>query len=141
MGIEVAKATLDCCLLLATVSYQRRAKAVSNSRTGMAERFAWCAQHNAAPSELQALLEGPGVYHEQAALAVFDAGVTVAIVNPAQVKDVGHSLGIRTTTDGVDSFVLARYGASHKPRAWTPPAPEARTLPAWLSRREASAQD
>ncbi|MDD5411488.1 MAG: transposase [Methylobacter sp.] len=80
------------------------------------------------------------MYHEQAALALADAGVTVSIVNPAPVKDFGGSLGVRTKTDGVDSLVLARYGALLNPRAWTPPPQEARTLQALLSRREAIAQ-
>ena len=86
-------------------------------------------------------MEGTGVYHEQAALALADAGVTVSIVNPAQVKDFGRGLAVRTKTDGVDSFVLARYGALVKPAAWTPPAPEARMLQALLARRDAIAQD
>ena len=65
----------------------------------------------------------------------------VSIINPAQVKDFGHSLAVRTKTDGVDSFVLARYGALLKPAAWIPPAPEARMLQALLARRDAIAQD
>ena len=90
---------------------------------------------------MHAILEGTGVYHEQAALALVDAGVTVSIVNPAQVKDFGRSLGVRTKTDGIDSRVLARYGALLNPRPWQPPAKEARALQALLSRREAIAQD
>jgi transposase len=86
-------------------------------------------------------MEGTGVYHEQAALALADARVTVSIINPAQVKDFGRGLAVRTKTDAVDSFVLARYGALLKPAAWTPPAPEARVLQALLARREAIAQD
>jgi transposase len=141
IGIDVSKAKLDCSLLLDAASTKRRAKSVANSRTGVAELLAWCTKHNADPSELHAILEGTGVYHEQAALALTDAGVTVSIVNPAQVKDFGRSLGVRTKTDGVDSLVLARYGALLNPRAWTPPAQEARILQALLSRREAIAQD
>jgi transposase len=91
--------------------------------------------------ELHAILEGTGVYHELAALALTDAGATVSIVNPAQVKDFGRSLGVRTKTDGVDSLVLARFGAMLRPKPWTPPAQEARVLQALLSRREAIAQD
>jgi transposase len=86
-------------------------------------------------------MEGTGVYHEQAALALADAGVMLSIVNPAQVKDFGRGLAVRTKTDGMDSFVLARYGALLKPAAWNPPAPEARLLQALLARREAIAQD
>jgi transposase len=141
MGIDVSKAKLDCSLLLDVASGKRRAKTVANSRTGVSELLAGCAKQHAPSHELHAILEGTGVYHEQAALALADAGVTVSIVNPAQVKDFGRSLGVRTKTDGVDSLVLARYGALLKPRPWTPPAQEARVLQALLSRREAIAQD
>jgi transposase len=141
MGIDVSKAKLDCSLLLDVASGKRRAKTVANSRTGVSELLTWCAKQHAPSHELHAILEGTGVYHEQAALALADAGVTVSIVNPAQVKDFGRSLGVRTKTDGVDSLVLARYGALLKPRPWTPPAQEARILQALLSRREAIAQD
>jgi transposase len=141
IGIDVSKAKLDCSLLLDVSSGKRRAKTVANSRTGVSELLAWCEKQHASNHELHAILEGTGVYHEQAALALADAGVTVSIVNPAQVKDFGRSLGVRTKTDGVDSWVLARYGALLKPRPWTPPAQEARVLQALLSRREAIAQD
>jgi transposase len=141
IGIDVSKAKLDCSLLLDVASGKRRAKTVANSKAGVSELLAWCVKQHASPYELHAILEGTGVYHEPAALALADAGVTVSIVNPAQVKDFGRSLGVRTKTDGVDSRVLARYGALLKPRPWTPPAQEARILQALLSRREAIAQD
>ena len=141
IGIDVSKAKLDCSLLLDVTSSKRRAKSVANSKTGVSELLTWCAKQNTSPQELHAILEGTGVYHEQAALALADAGVTVSIVNPAQVKDFGRSLGVRTKTDGIDSLVLARYGALLNPRPWTPPAQEARVLQALLSRREAIAQD
>jgi transposase len=141
IGIDVSKAKLDCSLLLDVASSKRRAKTVANSKFGVSELLTWCAKHHAPSHELHAILEGTGVYHELAALALVDAGVTVSIVNPAQVKDFGRSLGVRTKTDGVDSRVLARYGALLNPRPWTPPAQEARVLQALLSRREAIAQD
>ena len=141
IGIDVSKAKLDCSLLLDVASAKRRAKSVANSKAGVGELLAWCVKQQVRPGTLHAILEGTGVYHEQAALALSDAGVTVSIVNPAQVKDFGRSLGVRTKTDGVDSLVIARYGALLNPRPWTPPAREARILQALLSRREAIAQD
>jgi len=141
IGIDVSKAKLDCSLLLDVASSKRRAKSVANSKAGISELLVWCVKQQVATHELHAILEGTGVYHEQAALALADAGATVSIVNPAQVKDFGRSLGVRTKTDGVDSLVLARFGAMLSPRPWTPPTQEARVLQALLSRREAIAQD
>ncbi len=141
LGMDVAKAKLDCCLLLDDTSGKRKAKVISNNKSGIADLLTWIGKQQIAPNALHVVMEGTGVYHEQAALALADAGVTVSIVNPAQVKDFGRGLAIRTKTDGVDSFVLARYGALLKPAAWIPPAPEARILQALIARRDAIAQD
>jgi transposase len=83
IGIDVLKAKLDCSLLLEVASGKRRAKTVANSQAGASELLTWCVKHHAFPQELHAIREGTGVYHEQAALALADAGVTVSIVNPA----------------------------------------------------------
>ncbi len=142
MGIDVAKSKLDCSLLLDVAELKRRTKSVANSPMGVADLLAWCASKQAVePHQLHAIIEGTGVYHEQIAIALSVAGVTVSIVNPAHVKDFGRSLGIRSKNDGIDSWVLARYGTLLKPKAWTPPAQEARILQALLSRREAITQD
>ena len=141
LGMDVAKAKLDCRLLLDEASGKQKSKVVSNAKSGVVDLLAWTDKHNISPEELHVIMEATGVYHEQAALALTDAGVKVSIINPAQVKDFGRGLAVRTKTDGVDSFVLARYGALLKPAAWIPPAPEARLLQALLARREAIAQD
>ena len=141
LGIDVAKAKLDCCLLLDETAGRRKTKVVNNTKPGIIDLLAWAAKQNISPEELHVIMEATGIYHEQAAMALSDAGVMVSIVNPAQVKDFGRSLAVRTKTDGVDSFVLARYGALLKPAAWASPAPEARMLQALLARREAIAQD
>jgi len=141
LGMDVAKAKLDCCLLLDEASNKRKTKVISNNKSGIADLLVWIGKQQISPDALHVVMEGTGVYHEQAALALADAGVTVSIVNPAQVKDFGRGLAIRTKTDGVDSFVLARYGALLKPAARTPPAPEAQILQALIARRDAIAQD
>src|SRR5512135_1567784 len=141
LGMDVAKAKLDCRLLLDEVSGKQKAKVVSNAKSGIVDLLAWTAKQNISPEELHIVMEATGIYHEQVAMALTDAGVRVSIINPAQVKDFGRGLAVRTKTDGVDSFVLARYGALIKPAAWTPPAPEARMLQALLARRDAIAQD
>jgi transposase len=108
-----------------------------NSTTGIVDLLAWTNKQHVINDQLHAILEGTGVYHEQAAQALHDAGVLVSIVNPAQVRNFTFGLGIRNKTDDMDSFVFARYGALVKPQIWIPPTLEARTLQALLKRREA----
>jgi len=83
LGMDVAKAKLDCCLLLDEASGKRKTKVVSNTKSGIVDLLAWVAKQNVSPEVLHVVMEGTGVYHEQAALALADAGVTVSIVNPA----------------------------------------------------------
>ena len=141
LGLDVAKAKLDACLLLDESHHKRKTKVVANTAHGVAELLLWAFKHGALQSTLHVIMEGTGVYHELAALVLSDAGVMVSIVNPAQVKDFGRGLAVRTKTDTTDSVVLARYGALLKPKAWMPPSQEARVLTALLARRDAIAQD
>ena len=141
LGMDVAKATLDYCLLLDEVGGRRKIKVVPKSKAGVVAFLEWSAKQGVPATPLHVVMEATGVYHEPAALALVDAGVTVSIINPAQVKDFGRGRAVRTKTDGVDSAVLARYGALLKPAAWQPPPPEARTLQALLARRDAVAED
>ena len=141
IGIDVSKAKLDCSLLMDVTNNKRKSKVVINSKTGISDLLVWTNKQHVPNDKLHAILEGTGVYHEQAAQALHDAGVLVSIVNPAQVRSFAFGLAIRNKTDDMDSFVLARYGALVQPQIWIPPTQEARTLQALLKRREAISQD
>src|SRR5512144_1083301 len=139
LGIDVSKAKLHACLL--NEQDPCKTKVVENNPPGIALLLAWVARQGAPTAQLHAVMEATGIYHEIAAYTLFEAGVTVSIVNPAQAKDFARGLAVRTKTDGVDSHVLARFGALLKPPAWQPPDPAVRDLQALLARREAVAQD
>jgi transposase len=141
LGIDVAKAKLDCCLLVDLEKLKYKSKSVANSPEGIDDLLAWIKKQNITLPDVHIVMEATGIYHELAAQRLYDAGVIVSVANPAQVKHFGQSLGIRTKTDGVDSQVLARYGAQHKLRHWVPSPPEARILKDLLARREAIEQD
>lgn len=141
LGIDVAKAKLDCCLLLELQSCKRKTKSFSNNNTGFTELAHWLDKQQISASDTHAVMEGTGVYHERAAIALHDAGMKVSIINPAQARDFAKGLAIRNKTDGLDSLVLARYGALVQPTIWIPPTPQARALQALLSRVDAVHQD
>lgn len=141
LGIDVAKAKLDCCLLVDIAKNKIKSKSVENSPQGIADLLIWMTKQNIIHADLQAVMEATGIYHELAAIKLHEAGVTVSVANPAQVKYFARGLAVRTKTDAVDSRVLARYGALVQPLRWTPPPPEARVLKDLLARREAITQD
>jgi transposase len=141
LGIDVAKHTLECSLLDPATG-KHRAKSVRNDPTGYAALASWLARQGVPGlAELPVVMEATGVYHEAVATWLHDAGATVAVVNPAQVKDFARGLAVRTKTDRRDSVVLARYGALVQPRPWQPPAPAVRELQALLARVEALETD
>jgi len=138
LGIDVAKAKLDC-LLLDSSTDKRKSKVVANSPAGYTTLLNWLAKQNATTAHV--IMEPTGVYHEAAALALTDAGLRLSLINPAQLRNYAQGIGVKTKTDAIDSLVLARYGAAQRPAPWQPPAPFVRTLQALLARRDAVAGD
>lgn len=141
LGIDVSKEKLDCCLLRDASDTKRKSKKVENSPAGLATLISSMEKEGIRPDELHVIMEGTGVYHQLAAETLCDAGMTVSIANPAQVKDFGRGMAVRTKNDTKDSFVLARYGALLKPAAWTPPSAAARQLQAYVAREDAIKKD
>lgn len=140
LGIDVAKAKLDC-LLLDPMTDKRKSKVVSNDPAGLAALLAWLTKQGLAVHEVHGVMEATGVYHEQAALCLSDAGMPVSVINPVQVRDFAKGLAVRTKTDGTDSLALARYGALLQPAPWQAPPLEIRELKALLARLEALEAD
>ena len=141
LGIDVGKAKL-ACTLLDPVTDKRRSKRVANHPDGWAALAAWAGKQGVSDlSQLHVLVEATGVYHEAPATWFVEAGARVSVLNPAQVKDFARGLAVRTKTDGVDSAVLARYGALVQPAPWTPPPAEVRALQALLARLTAVETD
>lgn len=93
LGIDVAKAKLDCALL-DPLTDKRKTKGFTNDISGFKALAGWLGKHDIALTEVHAVLETTGVYHETAALWLADAGITVSIANPAQVKDFARGLAV-----------------------------------------------
>src|SRR5438093_1138721 len=95
LGIDVSKAKLHCCLWLGDEG-KCKSKVVDNTPAGITTLLAWTAKPGATPEQVHVVMEATGVYHESAAQPLFDAGVRMSIVNPAQAKDFARSLAVRT---------------------------------------------
>lgn len=141
LGIDVSKEKLDCCLLADAADSKRKTKVVSNSAQGVQTLLAFVDKEGIARHDVHAVMEGTGVYHQLVAEALYDAGVVVSVVNPAQVKDFGRGMAVRTKNDTKDSFVLARFGALLQPAPWIAPPPHARQLQAYIARLDALKKD
>lgn len=132
LGIDVSKKKLDCALLRGS---KYRTKSVDNTPAGFAVLCTWLAKEGVERTHL--CMEATGVYWEEAAQALSDAGHTVSVINPALAKAHAQSCGIRTKTDAVDARVLASFCREKAPPAWQPPPASIRTLRALVQRHQA----
>ena len=103
VGIDVAKAHVDVCVLGAKSDAQR----LNNDAEG----------HSALAAMLQPLgvglvvLEATGGYEAALACALQAAGLPVAVVNPRQARDFARSMGRLAKTDAADARMLAELGS------------------------------
>ncbi len=140
IGIDVSKEKLDCAWL--KEQDKVKTKVFTNKHSGWQELLDWSLKNTGlAMAEHHFVMEATGIYHEQLATFLTDAGAKVSVVNPAQVKFYAQGLGVRSKNDKKDSVVLARYGSKENPTLWQPEAPEIRTLKALLARFDGIEKD
>jgi len=142
IGIDVSKNKLDCLWLKDPVALKVKTRVFHNTDKDYEALLAWAQKNTTeAPASIHFVMEATGIYHEALAYRLHEAGARVSVVNPAQIRDYAKSLGTRTKTDKKDSLVIARYGASQRPRLWQPEPAAVRQLRALISRLEAVKQD
>ncbi|MDH5407826.1 MAG: IS110 family transposase [Gammaproteobacteria bacterium] len=142
IGIDVSKTKLDCLWLKDAVTGKAKSKVFPNTEKGYQALNVWIEKQIQQPIGVShVVVEATGIYHENLAYALFKSGVQVSIINPAQINNYAKSLGTRSKTDKKDSMVIARYGATQRPRLWQPEPDEIRILKALIARLEALEQD
>lgn len=73
--------------------------------------------------EIQVVMEATGIYWSKLADFLHQQGLSVSVVNPAQVKYFARTQLLRSKTDFVDAKLIQQYGEVIKPALWEP-APE-----------------
>ncbi|MGE0810965.1 MAG: IS110 family transposase [Immundisolibacter sp.] len=133
LGIDVSKAKLDVALRRPDGKW--RSKVIENTPTGFGVLGEWLVSHGV--SQVHACLEATGTYWEAVAEFLADAGHTVSVVNPAQIKAFGGAGLVRSKTDRIDARLIADFCAAQCPPPWQAPPVSVRTLRALVARREA----
>jgi transposase len=101
VGIDVAKAKLDVCLLPSGQSF-----IFDNNPAGVRQLLELLRQQ---PQVVRCLLEATGRYERRCAADLMEAGFPVAVVNPRQARDFARSLGRLAKTDTLDAHTLAEF--------------------------------
>lgn len=106
IGIDVAKATLDCHFLPSG-----QAHSLANNPTGHRQ----LRQLLPATDACRIVLEATGGYERLLVADLVDAGYHVAVVNPRRVRDFARALGLAAKTDRLDARVLAQFAEKVQP--------------------------
>src|SRR5687767_5894135 len=126
VGIDVSKDRLDVAILGKDRVWQ-----VDNTRDGIT-----CLVQQM--QELQPeliVVEATGGYQRAVVEALFVAGLAVAVVNPARVRQFARACGLLAKTDKLDAQVLAVFGQRVQPRLYTGKSEAEKQLSALLVRR------
>jgi transposase len=123
LGIDVAKDTLVVALLGPATP---RTKTFPNTPAGHQALLEWLAKQHV--QDIQVCLEATGTYGEAIALALYEAGYRVSVVNPARIAAYARSRLARNKTDAADAHLIAQFAQGEQLPAWAPPEPTVRLL-------------
>lgn len=127
VGIDVSKETLDML-----VHSTGEVRSFSNDEAGIAAATAWL---KTVKPDLT-VMEATGGFEVPVYVALQEARLPLAVMNPRQIRDFAKSLGMLAKTDRVDAKVLARYAATVQPEVRPLPDEAARQLGALVTRRD-----
>jgi len=126
VGIDVAKSHLDLY-----DSATNRHLRFENNRSGIKK----CVGFLVSLKPRLIALENTGGYESELAIALDEASLPAAVVNPRRVRDFGRSEGQLAKTDKIDAALLARYAAAIKPRRQKAMDHRSRQMKALVARR------
>jgi len=125
VGIDVSKDRLDVALLGGQYG------SVPNTREGIAKLVQWLQQVD--PELI--VVEATGGCQRAAVDALFEAGLAVAVVNPARVRQYARACGLLAKTDKLDAQILAVFGQRVEPKRYEAKSEAGKQLSALLVRR------
>jgi transposase len=127
VGIDVSKDRLDVAALGEEQEWQ-----VDNTPKGIP-----CLVKQMADLQPELIVvEATGGYQRAAVEALFWAGLPVAVVNPARVRQFARACGLLAKTDKLDARVLAVFGQRVQPRRYVGKSEAEKELSALLVRRK-----
>lgn len=126
VGIDVSKDKLDVAIW-----GEKRMWDVANNKRGIANLVKQL--YEMKPKLI--VVEATGGYEETLVLALFEAGLLVALVSPQRVRQYARAKGLLAKTDQIDAQTLAEYGKTIQPRLFVGKSEACRRLSALVGRR------
>ena len=113
VGLDIGKVSLQ-------VNLQNQNFPIPNTRPGHRKLIV---QLKALAQPLLVVCEATGGYEQAIVAALHQAGLPVAIVEPARVRHFAKACALRAKTDRIDAALLTEFGRQTAPRAQAPLAP------------------
>jgi transposase len=127
VGIDVSKDRLDMAVL-----GEERGWQVDNTQAGIARLVQQMQER--CPELI--VVEATGGYQRAVVEALFVAGLAVAVVNPARVRQFARACGLLAKTDKLDAQGLAVFGQRVQPKLYEGKSEAEKQLSALLVRRK-----
>jgi len=123
VGIDVSKETLDANCAR---GQRKQTRIFDNGPDGWKRVLSWLKAMGSKQAHI--CMEATGRHSLGVALALYDAGHVVSVVNPAQIRDFARTKLGRNKTDKVDAALIREYAELFRPQPWMPPSPAMRRL-------------
>jgi transposase len=127
VGIDVSKDRLDMAML-----GEKQEKQFNNAKDGIEQLVKEMVDLQ--PELI--VVEATGGYQRAVVDALFHAGLCVAVVNPARVRQFARACGLLAKTDNLDAQVLAVFGQRVQPKRYEGKNEAEKQLSALLVRRK-----
>ena len=127
VGIDVSKDRLDVAMW-----GEKKCLEAANNKRGIAKLV----KQMLSLRPGLVVVEATGGYEEGVVLALFEAGLPVALVSPQRVRQYARAKGLLAKTDRLDAQILADYGKHMEPRLFVGKSEERRRLSALVGRRK-----
>ena len=126
VGIDVGKAKLDVGF-----SDDQKVRNWANDEAGRAELSDWVIEQQVK----LVVVEASGGYEAAIVSELGERGQAVALVNPTRVRAFARAEGVLAKTDKIDAQVIARFGATMKPKPQARRTQSQVELNQWVTRR------
>jgi transposase len=114
VGIDISKSYFDISVL-STGKIVQSAR-FNNDEAGFVQL------KTVLPPSAHCIMEATGPYYLRLACWLHTKGFIVSVVNPLVIRRFSQMQLRRVKTDKADAVIIAEYGCSQQPKAWSPPA-------------------
>jgi transposase len=131
VGFDVSKDNVSVCFSQRETGKSFRivsTKTFALTASGFGKIDQWLKSHHQAGIELHLLMEASGVYYEELAYFLNEAGYRVSVILPNKAKAFFKSLDYKSKNDTIDAKSLAQMSLEREIVQWSPPGTNLLTI-------------